>query len=165
VKNLFMAVVLAVSCVIGISQAHAEDVVVKNGSKVAFDYSLSVDGKVIDQSAGKAPLEYTHGEGKLLPGLAKGIEGMKVGEEKTIELKPEDAYGQSNPLAFQEVPASSLPAELKPQVGMILEANDKNGQAFPVRVAEIKGDKIVMDFNHPLAGKTLTFKVKVASIK
>lgn len=160
-----MAVVVAMVWAAGVSGGYAADAVVKDGSKVAFDYTLTVDGKVIDQSAGKAPLEYTHGEGKLLPGLAKGIEGMKVGEEKTIELKPADAYGQSNPLAFQEIPASSLPAEIKPQVGMILEANDKNGRSFPARIAEIKGDKIVMDFNHPLAGKTLVFKVKVTSIK
>jgi FKBP-type peptidyl-prolyl cis-trans isomerase 2 len=164
-KNLCAVVMVLCSCLIGVSRIHAADAVVKDGSKVAFDYTMSVDGQVLDSSEGKKPLEYTHGEGKLIPGLSKNLAGMKVGEEKSFLVKPEDAYGQPNPQAYQEVPRASLPAEIKPEVGMFLEANDKEGRAFPVRVSEVKDNTVVMDFNHPLSGKTLAFKVKVTSIK
>lgn len=143
----------------------AANVAIKDGSKVAFDYTLTVDGKVVDSSEGKGPLEYTQGEGKLIPGLTKQLAGMCVGDEKTVTVLPQEAYGPSNPAAFREVPVSSLPKDAKPQIGMMLQATSDNGRAFPVRIAEIKKDTVVMDFNHPLAGKTLTFKVKIVSVK
>ncbi|HID93718.1 MAG TPA: hypothetical protein EYP60_06445 [bacterium (Candidatus Stahlbacteria)] len=90
--------------------------VIQNGSRVWFDYTLTVDGEVVDSSEGRGPLQYTHGEGKIIPGLSRQLEGMRVGEERKIEVLPEEAYGQVNPDAFQEVPRSVLPADLKPQV-------------------------------------------------
>lgn len=159
------AVLMLVASMAVVSQSKAADPVVKSGSHVAFDFTLTVDGKVVDSSQGKAPLEFTQGEGKMLPGLTKQMEGMKVGEERDIQVNPQDAYGNPDPAAIKEVPASSLPPGMKPAVGMILEAKDPNGRSFPVRIAEVKGDTVMMDFNHPLAGKTLLFKVKVVSIK
>jgi len=162
----FWAVLLA-AVLIGsiVSQGEAEEMVIHNGSKVAFDYTLTVDGKVFDSSAGRTPLEYTQGDNQLLPGLTKKMEGLKVGEEKSIVIKPEEAYGMPNPAAFKEVPIKSLPADMKPEAGMMLQANDKNGQVFPVKISEVKKDSVIMDLNHPLSGKTLFFKVKIVSIK
>ena len=164
-RHLFAVLALASGLIFGAWQADAADIAIQSGSQVTFDYTLTVDGKVVDSSEGKGPLEYTQGDGKLLPGLAKQMEGLKVGDEKQIELKPEEAYGSRNPQAFQEVPNTNLPIGLRPEVGMILEARDKDGKSFPARITEVKQDSILVDLNHPLAGKTLYFKVKIVSVK
>lgn len=143
----------------------AAEMTIHNGSKVAFDYTLTVDGKVFDSSAGRGPLEYTQGDGKLIPGLTGKLEGMKAGEEKTVEVTPKDAYGMPDPAAIRPVPLSSLPADKKPEAGMTLRAQNSNGQTAIVKIVEVKKDSAVIDFNHPLAGKTLVFKVKIVSVK
>ena len=89
---------------------------------------------------------------------------MPAGSEKKVTVKPEDAYGQVNPQAFQEVPKDKLPPEAL-KVGTVLTARGPEGQSVPVRVHEIKENTVVMDFNHPLAGKTLVFDVKVTEVK
>lgn len=164
-RYLCGAVVFLVSLALGASSARAQGQAITKGSKVAFDYTLTVDGKVVESSVGKTPLEYTQGDNKLIPGLVKQLDGMKVGDEKTVELKPADAYGTPDPTAFKEVPISKLPPGMKPEVGMLLQTADSAGQTFPVRIAEVRKDSVLMDFNHPLAGKTLSFKVKIVSVK
>jgi FKBP-type peptidyl-prolyl cis-trans isomerase 2 len=164
-KYLSMVVILAACFAVFTLQADAADAVIKSGSKVAFDYMLTVDGKIVDSSQVRGPLEYTHGEGHLIPGLTKELEGMKVGDEKTVEVKPEDAYGNPDPAGIKEMPLSSVPGNVKPEVGMMLQMQDQDGQIFPAKVTEIKKDSIIIDLNHPLAGKTLTFKVRIVSIK
>lgn len=143
----------------------AEDAVIKPGSKVAFDYVLTVDGLIADSSQAKGPLEYTQGEGNLPAGLTRQMAGMKAGDEKTIEVKPEEGYGNPDPAGIKEIPLSQVPKEIKPEVGIILQMQDQDGQLFPARVTEIKKDTIVIDLNHPLAGKTMVFKVRVVSVK
>jgi FKBP-type peptidyl-prolyl cis-trans isomerase SlyD len=138
---------------------------IQKGSQVSFDYTLTVDGDVIDTSKGKEPLQYTHGEGKIIRGLAKQLEGMKVGDEKRVVVEPQEGYGQVNPAAFQEVPKSRLSSDLKPETGMHLQVKDQTGNTALVKITEVKEDVIVVDLNHPLAGKTLTFDVKIVSIE
>jgi len=164
-KCAVLAVTLAIGCAVVASQAVAAPTTIQNGSKVTLEYTLTVDGKMIDSSEGKPPLEYTQGEGKMLPGLARQLEGLKAGDEKNVEVKPEEAYGSPDPAALKEIPISKLPPEIKPEVGMILQGQDKEGRSFPARIAEVKKDTVVMDLNHPLAGKTLFFKVKIISVK
>jgi len=143
----------------------AEDAAIHDGSKVAVDYVLIVDGNVVDSSQGRGPLEYTQGEGKLIPGFTTELEGMKAGDEKTFEVKPEDGYGNPDPAGIKKMPLSSVPEEIKPQVGMVLQMQDQEGQTFPARVVNMDQDSITIDLNHPLAGKALTFKVKVVSVQ
>ncbi len=150
---------------ITVSVVLAEDVVVANGKTVTFDYTLTVDGAVVESSQGKKPLQYVHGQGKIIPGLEKQLAGLKVGGEKKIVVKPEEAYGQIDPKAVKEVEKSQIPADIKLTVGTLLEMRDPNGNAFPAKVQEIKDKIVVMDFNHPLAGKELTFQVKIVDIK
>jgi FKBP-type peptidyl-prolyl cis-trans isomerase SlyD len=139
--------------------------VIQAGSLVAFDYTLTDEtGNVIDSSRGKEPMHYVHGKGQIIPGLEKELAGMSVGSEKKVTVKPEDGYGPVKPEAFQEVPKDKLPAEAL-KVGTVLTAHSPDGQNVPVRVAEIKEKTVVMDFNHPLAGKTLFFDVKVTEVK
>ena len=141
------------------------DRVVKEGMLVSFDYTLKgADGKVIETSKGKEPLKYIHGQKMMIPGLEKELNGMKVGGEKHVTVKPEDAYGPMNKNAFQEVAKEKLPPNgLK--VGAVLAAKSAEGQVVPMRVHEIKEKTVVMDMNHPMAGKTLVFDVKIVDIQ
>jgi len=141
------------------------DYVVKDGMLVSFDYTLKgTDGKVIETSKGKEPLKYIQGQRMMIPGLEKELAGMKVGGEKHVTVKPEDAYGPINKNAFQEVPKEKIPVNgLK--VGAILAAKSPEGRVIPMRVSEIKEKTVVMDMNHPMAGKTLVFDVKIVDIQ
>ena len=138
---------------------------IKNGSVVSFEYTVSDDnGKIIESNKGEDPITYTHGQGEIIPGLEKGLSGMEVNEEKSIRVQPEDAYGPVDPKGFTELSKSEIPAaELK--VGATLSAQDPKGQDLVIRVSEVKTETVVLDFNHPLAGKTLDFSVKVLGIQ
>ncbi len=139
--------------------------VVQAGSEVSFDYTLTDDsGKVVDSSKGREPMHYVHGKGQIIPGLEKELAGMAVGNEKKVTVKPEEAYGPVDPRAFQEIAKEKLPPEAL-KVGTMLMAKGPQGQGVPVRVHEIKENTVIMDFNHPLAGKTLSFDVKITDIK
>ena len=142
-----------------------QEKIVKDGSVVSLQYSLSEeDGKLIETNKGKDPLKYTQGNRQIIPGLEKELAGMKVGGEKRVKVKPEDAYGVVNAKAFQEVPKEQIPANgLK--VGATLSAKGPQGQEIPVRVHEIKEKTVMLDLNHPMAGKTLLFDVKILDIQ
>jgi FKBP-type peptidyl-prolyl cis-trans isomerase 2 len=142
-----------------------ENMTIQEGSKVSFDYTLTVNEEVIDTSQGKDPLTYTHGNGQIIPGLEKALIGLEVGEEKVVEVAPEDAYGVVNPRAFQVIPKKSLPQDIEPKAGMFLAMQAPNGESVPVRISEVNDDSVVIDLNHPLAGKTLNFRVKIVSIE
>jgi len=90
---------------------------------------------------------------------------MSVGEEKRVMVSDEEAYGKVNPNAFKELPKSSLPEGMDPQKGMVLQVQTPEGHAIPVRISEVKEESIVIDMNHPLAGKDLKFDVKVVSVE
>lgn len=139
--------------------------VVREGSIVAMEYTLTDEnGNILDSSDGKGPMIYAHGQGQIVPGLEKALAGMKTGEQKTVTVKPEDGYGQPDPQAFQEIPRDKFPAESL-KVGAVLTARSQDGMPIRMRVHDIKDKVVLVDFNHPLAGKTLTFKVKVTEIK
>jgi len=138
---------------------------IQAGSQVSIQYTLLDEkGKKIESNKGGDPFKYTHGKGDIIPGLENGLEGMKVGEEKSIEVKPEDAYGKIQPEAFQEVPRKNIPPELL-KVGTTLAAKNHLGRSLPVRVHEIKDETVVLNLNHPLAGITLTFEVKIIAVQ
>jgi FKBP-type peptidyl-prolyl cis-trans isomerase SlyD len=138
---------------------------VADGKTVKVNYTLTVDGKVVDSSKGGQPLEFKEGAHQLIPGFERAVMGMKAGQKKSFKVKPEDGYGPVNPKAFQEVSRKQLPANIKPKAGMTLYAQGKDGQKLPVKIKEVKKDTVVVDFNHPLAGKTLNFDVEVVEVK
>ncbi len=139
--------------------------VVKDGSVVSLQYTLTgEDGKMIESNKGKEPLKYTQGQHQIVAGLEREVAGMKVGGEKHVKVKPEDGYGPINPSLFQEVPKEKVPPEgLK--VGAVLSARGPQGQVIPVRIHEIKDKTVVVDLNHPMAGKTLVFDIKVLDVQ
>lgn len=136
--------------------------VVAAGRKVTLEYTLTLpDGSVAQSTAGSKPFTYQQGSGQIVPGLEKALAGLKAGEQKKVTLAPEEAYGPVLAENRREVPIDRIPEEAR-HVGAELSA-----QGFPgaIRVAEIRKDTAVLDFNHPLAGKTLTFDVRVVSVK
>ncbi len=149
-------------------QAEPEGETVSKDREVSVEYTLRIEGeeglKVIDTNVGDAPMIFIHGTHKILPALEKAIEGMKVGETRRVTLTPEQGYGVMNPNAIIEVKKDRIPqAALK--IGALLQAKQPNGETHDLRVSEIKKDTVVLDSNHPLAGKTLYYEVTIINIK
>jgi FKBP-type peptidyl-prolyl cis-trans isomerase SlyD len=141
------------------------EMTISTGKKVSIEYTLKLeDNAVVDTNVGTNPLTYVHGSQQIIPGLEKEMEGMKIGDSKQVTVNPEEGYGPVNKAAFVEVNKEQLPQDAL-QVGVMLKGQDANGQAVHARVAEIKEKTVVLDHNHPLAGKTLNFEVKVLDIK
>lgn len=133
------------------------------GSKVAVHYKGTLDdGEVFDSSEGREPLEFTIGGGQLIPGFEKAVTGMAEGEEKTVTLPPGDAYGEYDHELVIEGPKSAFPSGLK--VGGSYTFQIGKGDEAEGIVKEIRDGTVVVDFNHPLAGKRLTFHVRVVSV-
>jgi len=138
---------------------------VKKGDKVKVEYTGKLEnGQVFDTSEGKQPLEFEVGAGKIIKGFDKAIVGMKKGEEKEITLKPEQAYGDPDPKKVQKIPRDKLPEGKEPKPGMMLAMKTPDGRQVPVKIKEVSDKDITIDLNHPLAGKTLNFKIKVIDI-
>ena len=136
---------------------------IEKGAKVKFDYTLTVDGNITDTSAGRGPLEYTHGAGHIIPGLEKELTGMKVGDKKTVKVSPEEGYGKVLEEAIRRVPKTAINNADQLKVGDMVGASN-GGHTFRAIVKEITDKEVVLDFNHPLAGKDLTFEVEVKEI-
>lgn len=134
-----------------------------NTVKVHYTGKLT-NGEVFDSSAGREPLEFTVGAGQMIPGFENGILDMKLNEKKTIEIPASEAYGERRDELLQEVPKSQLPEEIKPEVGMPLMAQLPDGGQQQLVIAEVREESIVVDANHPLAGKDLVFDVEVVEI-
>ncbi len=162
-KKLWLLTGLAIILTSGPGLA-ADDAVAK-GKLVKVDYTLTVNNEQLETSAGKEPLRFVVGDQTIIPGLESGLMGMHVGEEKVITVAAKDAYGEPDAKALKEFPKSAMPAGSEPKVGMVLQAQAPDGESFPATIAEVKEDKVMLDFNHPLAGKQLEFKVKIISIE
>jgi FKBP-type peptidyl-prolyl cis-trans isomerase 2 len=165
-------VLALVSLCLAAAVAHAEEdekkkekTVVESGSTVGIEYTLSLeDGTKVDSNVGGEALRFEQGSGQIIPGLDKDLIGMKVGEIKQVKVTPDEGYGQVNPAAFTEVPVSELPEDAR-EPGMLLVAQDDQGRTQRLRVHKVEGNKATLDFNHPLAGKTLIFDVKILEVQ
>ena len=138
---------------------------IQKGKAVSFDYTLTIDGEVIDSSKGKGPLKYVHGQGQIIPGLSKQLKGLRAGDERSVRVSPKEGYGEVNPDAFREIVKTQLPPNVEPKAGMLLQVKTPQGGIMPVKIVEVKEDSVIIDFNHPLAGKTLNFKVKIVTVQ
>jgi FKBP-type peptidyl-prolyl cis-trans isomerase SlyD len=138
---------------------------IKSGSVVSFEYTVSDEtGSIIESTKGEEPVTYVHGQHQIIPGLENGLSSMEMNEEKNIRVQPDDGYGPVDPEGFKEIPKTQIPAQgLK--VGATLHAQGASGEDVSLRVHEIKNQTVVLDLNHPLAGKTLNFAVKVLDIQ
>jgi FKBP-type peptidyl-prolyl cis-trans isomerase SlyD len=141
--------------------AVADDLVVSLG------YTLTLkDGTVVDSSEEDNPLEYLHGQGQIIPGLEQSLYGMSVGDEKQVIVEPSDGYGEVDDKDHIYMPRDSFPSDLDLEVGesVFLRDNESDNE-YQAFVAEIGEDDVKLDFNHPLAGRTLYFDVKVEGLR
>lgn len=138
---------------------------VKSGDTVRVHYHGRLnDGSTFDSSEGREPLEFEVGSGNVIAGFDRGVTGMQVGEKKTINIPSDDAYGPKNDEMIMEFPKDRFPADMEPEVGMQLNMSNGAGQNFPVTIAEVRDDVVVLDANHPLAGQDLTFDLELVEI-
>ena len=138
---------------------------VKNGDKVKVHYhGRFTDGTTFDSSEGREPLEFTVGEGNVIKGFDEGVMGMSIGDKKTVSIQAGDAYGDKNDEMLVEFPKEQFPPDMHPEVGMQLNMTNGNGQVILVTIVEVKEDSVILDANHPLAGKDLVFDIELVSI-
>ncbi len=138
---------------------------IADGCSVTIDYSMTLEnGELIDTTAETKPLNYTQGKGEIIKGLEKKMDGMDKGETFELAVPAAEGFGESDPEAFIEVPKNDLPPEAL-QEGTELQAQGPQGQTIEGRVVEIRENSVVVDFNHPLAGKTLHFSVTIVDVQ
>lgn len=137
----------------------------KSGDTVRIHYTGTLDdGTEFDSSSGRDPLEFALGGGQVIPGFDKAVDGMAVGDNKTVTIPPGEAYGERHDQLVQEVPKSALPEEIDPAVGMHLQSRSPEGQVMNLVVTEVAEASITVDGNHPLAGQALTFDIELVEI-
>lgn len=143
---------------------------VEQNKMVAVHYKLTVDGVVADQSNPEAPLEFICGTGMLLPKFEEAVMGKVAGDKVAFTLEPKDGYGETMPEAIVELPKSVFMIDGKVAeeilfVGSQVPMSDANGNRMIGVISEVKEESVMMDFNHPMAGKTLNFEVEVVSVR
>lgn len=139
---------------------------INNDHVVQFNYTLKDDdGNVIDQSPEGQPLAYLHGHRNIIPGLEKQLMGKTIGDKLTATIPPEEAYGEFDDAAVQEVPRINFQGVDNIQAGMQFQSQTEDGQVMLVTVRDVQGDKVIVDANHPLAGKTLHFDVEIVDVR
>jgi peptidylprolyl isomerase len=137
----------------------------KKGNTVKLNYTGKLnDGKVFDSSLEREPFEFTLGTDQVIPGFEKAITGMKVGESKTVEIPCKEAYGPAHEAMIFEVDKEKLPADMKFEVGQVLQVPTKDGSPMMTKVVAVTDDKVKMDANHPLADQDLTFELSLLEI-
>lgn len=140
-------------------RAVADDVV------VSIDYTLTVEGEVVDSTQGDEPLQFLMGHQNIIPGLEHELTGMKIGDSKKVVVSPKEGYGEIDPDNVIEVPRDEFPAEIPLETGTELEVKNADGDVLSATIAEVNGDTVKLDFNHPLAGKELSFQVNVVDLR
>ena len=137
----------------------------KAGDAVRVHYAGRLeDGTVFDSSAGKEPMEFTIGEGMVIPGFEAAALGMSAGEAKTATIPPEEGYGPRREELVMEVDRGCVPQEYEPQAGQVIQIGQSRERMLQVVVCEVTEEKVILDANHPLAGKTLVFEVEMVEI-
>ena len=138
---------------------------IEDGKFVAIDYVGTFEsGETFDSSKGRDPLEFAIASGMVIPGMDKAVKEMEVGEEKNISIPPAEAYGNYDDKLVHSFPKEGMQNDFDPQVGMAISVKMENGQQVPATVKEVTDKEVVLDVNHPLAGKTLNFFIKLLEI-
>ena len=137
----------------------------KSGDTVRIHYTGTLsDGTEFDSSRGRDPLEFALGGGHVIPGFDDAVQGMAVGESKSVSIQPEDAYGEKHEQLIQDVPKDALPQDMAPEVGMRLQSQAPDGQVMQLVVTAVAEESITVDGNHPLAGHMLKFDIELVEI-
>ncbi|MEK6825771.1 MAG: peptidylprolyl isomerase [Nanoarchaeota archaeon] len=141
---------------------------VKKGSLVTIEYEGMFENGVLFDSSHHGdhshPITFTVGEKQVIEGLEKAVVGMNEGEEKKFSISPQEGYGMHDERLLREVPQNTLPQDTALSSGMTLGITTPDGKQIPVSIAKVENEIVTLDFNHPLAGKTLIFKIKIVGI-
>lgn len=138
---------------------------VQDGVVVSIEYTLHIDGELLDTSEGQGPLQFLAGHRNIIPGLESEMRGMKIGDNKDVVVQPADGYGEFDDEAFMNVPREQFPKDMELAEGVELTVRDDEGNARYARVDNIEGEVVTLNFNHPLAGDELHFHVKVVGLR
>lgn len=138
---------------------------VDDGVVVSIEYTLHVDGELLDSSEGQGPLQFLVGYGNIISGLEEEMRGMKIGDSKDVVVQPKDGYGEFDEAAFMQVPRKDFPKDMPLEVDAELTVRDDAGNARYARVDSIEDETVTLNFNHPLAGDELHFHVKVVALR
>jgi len=139
---------------------------VKQGRVILLDYMVRVgSGQVVETSSGRAPIEYLHGAGQILPALERALEGLSEGEQAAFSISAEDAYGERKEDNVVSLPKRLFPGDVKLEEGLCLYARASGGQSYPITVKEVQAETVVVDLNHPLAGERLFFEVNIRGVR
>ncbi|WP_049630968.1 peptidylprolyl isomerase [Cellvibrio sp. pealriver] len=142
------------------------DLAIGPGTKITLHFALQLDnGDIVDSNFERDPATFTVGDGNLLPGFEKALFGMLEGEHKTLVIKPEDGFGQRNPNNIQEIARSQFSPDLELSEGLMLSFADAQKTELPGVVQRFDDEVVVVDFNHPLAGRDILFEVAIIKIE
>ena len=138
---------------------------VEDGVVVSMEYTLHVEGELLDSSDGQGPLQFLAGYGNIIPGLEEEMRGMKIGDSKDVVVQPKNGYGEFDDEAFMKVPRTDFPKDMPMEVDTELTVRDEEGNSRYARVDSIEDEHVTLNFNHPLAGDELRFHVKVVALR
>lgn len=137
----------------------------RSGDTVRVHYTGRLaDGSVFDSSEGRDPIQFTLGQGQVVPGFERAVTGMQPGEERTVTIPAEDAYGPRRDDLVFSVGRDQFPVNVEPEVGQQLQVQQQGGQTGIVRVAEVSDEAVALDANHPLAGQDLIFDLELVEV-
>ncbi len=139
--------------------------IVQDNLVVTLDYELIFEEETLESTEEGEPIVFIQGLGQIIPGLESALYGLKVGDQKTVTIQPEDAYGEYDPESLQEVKIEEFSEEVPLDVGTFLDMKDDEDEVLSAQIIAADEETITLDFNHPLAGKTLTFKITVTNLR
>jgi FKBP-type peptidyl-prolyl cis-trans isomerase SlyD len=138
---------------------------VANGLVVTMEYSLTVDGEVIDSSDDGGPIQFIQGEGNIVPGLESALYGMAIGQNKMVVVPPGEGYGEEDPEAVADIPRDEFPSQIPLEPGIELQLRNHDGEVLDAFIESVNEETVQLNFNHPLAGKDLHFDVKIVGLR
>ena len=139
--------------------------IVQDNQVVTLDYEMIVEDETLESTEEGEPIVFIQGLGQIIPGLEGALYGLKVGDQKTVTIQPEDAYGEYDPESLQEVKIEEFSEEVPLDVGTFLDLKDDEDEVLSAQIIAADEETVTLDFNHPLAGKTLTFKITVTNLR
>jgi len=164
-RNYLLMGVLFLALAVFVKDGSAKMTKISIGKKVTMDYITKIDGQVVETTTGKQPIVFIMGDGQVIPGLAKKLEGLKKGDVKVIHLKPKEGFGEVIEEAVHEFPVASFPQGTQFVVGGMIQVQGPNDQPVAGIVKNLVEDKVTIDFNHPFAGKDLDIEIKIVNVE
>jgi len=138
---------------------------VQDNLVITLDYKLFIEDEMMESTEDGEPILFIQGIGQIIPGLENALYGMEVGDQKSVVIQPEDGYGEYDPESLQEAKKEEFSEEIPLDVGTFLDLEDDEGDVLSAQVIAAEEDTVTLDFNHPLAGKTLTFEITVTDLR